>query len=85
VPSLVHLLQYSPSPFLKWLQQVSVFCIHTYIENTSVVFTLIYSPLPLVPSPYHDLFSIPVPYCFKYLLLFSGVLPWYFTCKSVVL
>jgi hypothetical protein len=31
------------SPFLKWLRQVSMFHIHTCVENTSTIFTLLHS------------------------------------------
>jgi hypothetical protein len=40
-PSLVHSLHYSPSsryPYLKWLPQISMLHIHTWIENTFIVF-----------------------------------------------
>jgi hypothetical protein len=33
--------RYSPSPFLKWLQQVSMFYIHVCIENAMTIFTLL--------------------------------------------
>jgi hypothetical protein len=51
---LVHPLHDSPSsptPFLKWLQQVSTFYIHPCIKSISTIFALLYSFH--LPSPSH--------------------------------
>jgi hypothetical protein len=74
---------FSLFPFLKWLLQVSVFHTHTCVENTSIIFTLLYS-LHL-PSPPMRTLLLTCPALPSCLLLFSGVLPWYFTCKYIVL
>jgi hypothetical protein len=60
-------------PFLKWLQQVSVFHIHTYVENTSTIFTFF--------DPLHLPFLFPVLHYLSICSLFCGVLPLYFTCN----
>jgi hypothetical protein len=46
----------SPTPFLEWFQQISLFHLHTCIHNICTIFTLLHpffisSPFPLVPNP----------------------------------
>jgi hypothetical protein len=66
----------TPLPFLKQLPQVSVFHIHTCIESTSTIFTLLY-PFHL-PSPPDSTFPLarPVlhscPSLIKYLFIVHG-------------
>jgi hypothetical protein len=38
-------------PFLKWLQQDSIFYIHTFVESTSTIFTFLYPPPPAITLP----------------------------------
>jgi hypothetical protein len=82
IPSII--LPPSQLPFLKWCWQVSIFHIHTCSYST--IFTILYPPH--WPSP--SLSPPPLNMtCFTFLffidcLLFSGVLPWYFTGKYIV-
>jgi hypothetical protein len=51
-PSKVYPLHYSPSlPFLKWLWQFLMSHVHTCIENTSIIVTLLYPPPPTSVVP----------------------------------
>jgi hypothetical protein len=68
------LFSFFPSLFLKWLRHVPMLHIHTCVENASTL-----------PTCTVSIFTWPVvhfcPLLVKCLWLFSGVLPWYFTCK----
>jgi hypothetical protein len=71
---LVHPLHYSPSSpstFLKWLYQVSMFHIHTCKENISTIFTFLL-PLHLhSPSCYYPLLNMT---CFTFHFIGISVL-----------
>jgi hypothetical protein len=64
-------------PFLRWLQQVSVFHSHVCTERTSTTFPL---PLHLTQPMLHS-----CPSSFKCLFWFSGDFDWCFTYKYIVL
>jgi hypothetical protein len=77
-PSLCHLFHCSPSspsPFIKWLWQVSMFHNHTCIESTSTIFTLIYPPPHSCPPLNVTCFMLQslIVYCHS---LLNGVWPW---------
>jgi hypothetical protein len=79
-PGLVYSLHYSPSSpftFLKLLQQVSMFHIHTCRKYINFIY-------PPLPSSF-TLFYIHDLHCLSVYSFFSEVLPRYFTCKYTVL
>jgi hypothetical protein len=88
-PGLVHPLHYSPSSPTLTLTGFNVpysYMNKKYLNHIQPPLpSSITSPPPLMPSLSHDLCYTPVLQCVNVSSLLSGLLPWYFTCKYVVL